>query len=292
MSKKVGIIVGVVAVVALVIFVISFSILRKKTYRLLKVYEFTGEGSVTRDKKGNLTPYNNMVLKSGDKVKLVQGDMCLQADEDKFIYLEDDTELTLVASGNSENSKTTIDLQKGAITNDIKNKLSNDSSYDINTPNSTMMVRGTIYRVYVYKIGDVTYTRVSVFEGKVTTRLVYKDGTVSDKEVEVEKGKEVIIYEDGNTTDYVSDPTDIDFSTIPAEVIDVVTEARDAGRDVALMESDVVTVTFMYNGKVFGTQTVSKGDKAVRPSLAPAASGDWKWDFNKTIDEDTTIEWK
>ena len=128
MSKKVGIIVGVVAVVALVIFVISFSILRKKTYRLLKVYEFTGEGSVTRDKKGDLTPYNNMVLKSGDKVKLVQGDMCLQADEDKFIYLEDDTELTLVATGNSENSKTTINLQKGAITKDIKNKLSNDSS--------------------------------------------------------------------------------------------------------------------------------------------------------------------
>ena len=49
---------------------------------------------------------------------------------------------------------------------------------------------------------------------------------------------------------------------------------------------------FMYNGKVFGTQTVKKGDKAIEPSLAPAASGSWQFDFSKPIEENTTIEWE
>jgi hypothetical protein len=214
------------------------------------------------------------------------------ADEDKFIYLDEGTEIDLVAKGNSKNSKTSIELKSGGITNDIRNKLSNDSSYDINTPNSTMSVRGTMYYVYYYIVDGVRYTRVVVFEGKVATRLRYKDGTVSDEEVYVEKGKEVLIYEDGKTTDYVSDPTDIDFSTIPPTVIEVVQDAKDDGRDVALGLGNKVIVTFMYNGSVFGTQVIDKGDKATKPTLSPAASGSWQWDFDKEIEEDTTIEWK
>lgn len=293
MNKKRGIIIGIIAALVIILAVIGIRLLQKKSYRLLKVYEFYGDGSVTREKKGEITPYANMVLESGDEIRLDKGKMCLQADEDKYIYLEEDTELKLIAEGNSANSKTKIELRKGAITNDIQNKLSDESSYDINTPNATMSVRGTIFRVNVYKVGNVTYTKVSVFEGKVTTKLVYKDGTVSDKEVEVEKGKEVIIYEDGTTTDYLSDPTDIDFSAIPEDVINLVKDAKDAGRDVALMnEDEAVTVTFMYNGTVFGTQKIAKGDKATVPSLSPAATGGWDWDFDKTIDEDVTIEWK
>ena len=49
---------------------------------------------------------------------------------------------------------------------------------------------------------------------------------------------------------------------------------------------------FEYNGKVFGTQTVIKGEKVIKPKLKPAASGSWNWDFNKEITEDTVIEWK
>ena len=293
MSKKKGIVITVVAVIVIVLAVIGIRVLQKKSYRLLKVYEFYGDGSVTREKKGEITPYANMVLESGDEIKLKTGKMCLQADEDKYIHLEEDTELKLVATGNSENSKTSIELKQGAITNDIQNKLSDESSYDINTPNATMSVRGTIFRVNVYRIGNVTYTKVSVFEGKVTTRLVYTDGTVSDEEVEVEKGKEVIIFEDGTTTDYLSEPKDIDFAAIPDDVIDLVKGARDDGRDVALMdEENTVTVTFMYNGSVFGTQKVEKGGKVSMPSLAPAATGGWDWKFDRTVDEDTTIEWK
>ena len=57
-----------------------------------------------------------MVLESGDTVALVKGVMMLQADEDKFISLEEDTELVLNAAGSSTNSKTTIELKKGTTT--------------------------------------------------------------------------------------------------------------------------------------------------------------------------------
>lgn len=54
----------------------------------------------------------------------------------------------------SEKSKTVIELQSGAITNDIRNKLSEGSSCEVNTPNSTMSVRGTMFRVVVYEVKD------------------------------------------------------------------------------------------------------------------------------------------
>lgn len=54
-----------------------------------------------------------------------------------------------------------------------------------------------------------------------------------------------------------------------------------------------VTVTFMANGETFATQTFDKGGKASIPAGTPARSGynfnDWDWDFNTTVNENTTI---
>ena len=298
-KKKLFIILGAVVAVLAIAAVLFFVVFKEDSYRLLKVFEVEGEANVKREKTGDIEPYVNMVLESGDEISLDKGKMILQADEDKFMHLEEGTKLKLNATGNAQNSKTKIELLSGAVTNDIQNKLSKDSSYEINTPNSTMSVRGTIFRVYIYEIDGIKYTRVSVFDGKVTTRLVYKDGTISDKEVVVEKGKEVIIYEDDTTTDYVSDPTDIDYSTLPDSVLEfLITVIDDGGSIIPTKEeleallSKTATVTFEYSGKVFGTQTVKKGEKVIKPKLKPAASGSWNWDFNKEITEDTVIEWK
>ena len=290
-KKKLIIIIASLVAVLGIGAVVLFVVLKDKGYRLLKVYEVEGDASVTREGIGKIDPYNNMVLESGDVISLVTGKMCLKADDDKYIYLEEGTELVLNASGDSENSKTVIELRSGAITNDIQNKLSEDSVYDVHTPNSTMSVRGTMFRVAVYEINGVKYTKVTTFEGTVVTRLVYKDGTVAEEEVAIEKGKEVIIYEDGTTTDYVSEPRDIDFSEIPDSVLGIVRDAQNDGRDVALLEGDAV-VTFTYKGAVFATQYVQKGEKAVRPSLQPAETGDWKYDFDQPVTEDLTIEWE
>ncbi len=300
MNKKVVIIVSSVIAVVAVAAVAGFLIIGKNnSYRLLKIFEFEGTGSVERPEIGELEPYENMVLESGDTVSLKKGKMVVRADEDKFIYFEDDTSVILNAEGNKSSSRITIDLLNGAISNDIQNKLNDESYYEINTPNSTMSVRGTVFRVWMYEKDGVKYTKVSVFDGEVVTRLVYKDGTVSETEVSVQKGKEVIIYEDGDTTAYLTDPTEIDYEELPDDVIELLIDVIDDGRVLIPTQEELKallakskTVNFMYNGQVFATQTVTRGSTATVPALMPASSGSWDWDFSKPIEEDTDIEWK
>ena len=302
MSKKmIAIIAGIAAVVVAAVVVLVFVLNKGDSYRLLKLYEFSGSGAVTREGKGEITPYANMVLESGDKISLETGVLTIQADEDKYIHLDEHTEIELVASGTGDSSKTKIELLRGGVSNDIRNKLSANSSYEINTPNSTMSVRGTVFYTFIYEIDGVKYTRVCVFEGEVATKLVYKDGTVAEVSVPVGKGKEIIIYEDGTTTDYLyTEPKDIDYNTIPENVLrDLKDMIDNEGKTLSITSPEITRilegpyyVTFMYNGVEFGTQTVEKGDKATVPSLSPAATGGWEFDFNTAIERDTTIEWK
>ncbi|MBR4759418.1 MAG: FecR domain-containing protein [Lachnospiraceae bacterium] len=413
-SRKFLIIAGCSTAVLIAAIILVLVLRSKDAYRIVKIFEVDGTASVERVDTGSLDPYANMVLASGDRVCLDTGEMTLRADEDKYIYLEEQTELVLHATGNSEHSKTKIDLVRGAITNEIQNKLIGDSSYEINTPNSTMSVRGTIFYVRVYEVDGIKYTNVVVFDGNVSTRLVYKDGTMADKEVSVTKGSEVTIYEDSKHTDYVSDPAPIDFEALPESVLHVLQEMIHDGSDVSITEEEIIdilngldngnykadtantgddedgisedegsddstggdssegtdegsdedengdgsdstgggddnsttgqtgdngsgdntsnqstgdsqdgtgdntgngntdntdngntgdnnqtsdnsstfTVTFMYNGSVFGTQKVGKGKKATEPSLDPAQSGSWDFDFDTAINADTTINWK
>lgn len=287
-NKKRNIIIAVSILLVIIIAVVLVLILKKDdAYRIIKVYEYEGAGLVSRDSIGDIEPYNNMVLESGDKVTLNTGDMTLKLDDDKYIYVEENTKFVLEATGTSEDSKTRIELLEGAITNDIQNKLSDESSYEINTPNSTMAVRGTTYRVTTYYDEEgVCYTKLSVFDGEVTTRLIHPDGRVSEEEVSVAKGKEVIIYEDGKVTDYLGDVTDINYD----ELSDQVTRTLiDLGYDIT---SSKHTVTFMYNGTEFGTQTVKHGECAQMPTLVPSQTGKWDFDFDTPINQDTTIEWK
>ncbi|SEP91519.1 FecR family protein [Lachnospiraceae bacterium RM5] len=300
-GKKRILIAIIVAVAVVLAVVVVFFVFKKKKgeYRLLKVFEFDGEGSVEKKGKGKITPYNNMVLSSGDKVMLDTGKMTLLADDDKYIYFDQHTSIELVATGSKKNGKIKIELLKGGITNDIRNKLPVDSSYEVNTPNSTMSVRGTVFYVYIYEIDGVKYTRVCVFDGQVAVRLVYKDGTVDDEEVLVSKGKEVTIYEDEVTTNYLADPSDIDWDTLPDDVLvnlqTIITDGRDLSITLDELKAIIegpYEVTFMYDGKEFATQTVKKGEKVSVPKFCPAATGDWDYDFDEPIEQNTVIEWQ
>ncbi len=287
-NKKRNIIIAVSTLLVIAVVVVVVFVLKKEdAYRIIKIYEYDGVGVVSRDSIGDIEPYNNMVLESGDKVTLNTGEMTLKLDDDKYIYVEENTKFVLEATGTPENSKTRIELIEGAITNDIQKKLSDESSYEINTPNSTMAVRGTTYRVTTYYDADgVCYTKLSVFDGEVVTRLIYPDGSVSEEEVSVAKGKEIIIYEDGKVTDYLGDVTDINYDDLSDKVTKILV---DLGYDVVSTEH---TVTFMYNGTEFGTQTVKHGDCAQIPKLVPSQTGKWEFDFATPINQDTTIEWK
>ncbi len=218
-SKKIIVTIFVLLLVVCAAVLAMFFLKNKESYRIIKVYEYEGDGVVNRDSTGDIEPYANMVLESGDNVKLISGLMNLKLDDDKYVYVEEQTEFTLVATGTKENSKTSIELKSGAITNDIQKKLNGESSYEINTPNVTISVRGTNYRVNVYEDSKgATCSRISVFDGTVVTKLINADGTISDEEVTVDSGYEVIVFTDDNTTDYQGDVQEIDYSTLPQSV--------------------------------------------------------------------------
>ena len=301
-TVKKGPLIGAIAGVAVVILAVVVILLlnrKEAVYRIIKVFELDGKSTVTRQDIGDLDAYDNMVLESGDQVYVDTGSLTLKMDEDKYVYAEEKTRFQLEAAGTSENSKTRIRLEEGILTNEIQNKLSDESSYEVNTPNSTMSVRGTIYMVDVYEENGIRYTKVSVFEGAVAKKLIYADGSVSDQEKLVEKGKEVLIYDDNSGTDYVGEPSDIDYSALPQGVIAFLLEKANAGYDIGIPAEDLekylqgpFTVTFMYQNSVFGTQEVKKGAYAAEPSLMPAQSGAWDFDFSTPINKDTRIEWK
>lgn len=316
-KKKKALIVsaGICAIAAAAI-IILLLVNKKDSYRIIKVYEIEGEATVKRQGKGEIQVYNNMLLQSGDTISLKQGTMTLKLDDDKYVYVEENTEFELIASGSSANSKTKIDLKSGAITNEITNKLSDDSAYEINTPNSTMAVRGTIFRVEIYTDDDmVTYTKISVFDGKVDTWLVYQDGSVAESSVSVNRGRETIIYEDDKNTDYLGEPSEIDYSALPEQAIQTLIKICESGSDIGVTPNELkqylndngngngsaegdgeqngnCVVTFVYRGTVFGTQTVEYGECAEIPSLMPAKTGSWDFDFSTPITEDIDIEWK
>ncbi len=302
-NKKNIVIIIAVIVVILLAFVLLVLLGKKDSYRIVKIHEFEGVATVNRMDQGEIEPYANMLLESGDCVSLDSGNMTLKMDDDKYAYVEEKTEFYIRAEGSSENSKTRITVNKGAITNEIQNSLSSDASYEVNTPNSTMAVRGTVFRVCTYYDEDgVCYTKISVFEGEVVSRLVYPDGTISDQELSVPAGKEVIIYKDGKTTDYLTDVTDIDYAGLPEGVINLLHDileieietnsTEEVSEEETAEESTQCVVTFVYGGKTFATQQVAKGACATIPSLMPAVSGDWDFDFATPITEDISINWK
>lgn len=307
MSKKNGniVIIVVIGVIVVLAFLLIALLGKKDSYRIVKIYEYDGKATVTRQ-EDKLEPYNNMLLESGDGVYLDTGKMTLKMDEDKYAYVEEKTQFSIRAEGKNEDGKTTITINKGSITNEIQNKLSSDSTYEVNTPNATMAVRGTVFRVSTYyDENDVCYTKVSVFDGEVVSRLVYGDGTVSEEEVSISSGKEVVIYADNKTTDYLTEVTEIDYIDLPNAVIELIKHILGDKANIPIMEDTTQTegtvegekqemyvITFLYNGKTFATQQVKEGDCVTIPSLMPAAMGDWDFDFTTPITEDMSITWK
>ena len=80
----------IIAVIAAVVLAISGFILVKifgpKSYRVLKVYKVEGTSIIKHADGSEVTPYENMLLQSGDTVKNDEGTFIIKADEDKYLY--------------------------------------------------------------------------------------------------------------------------------------------------------------------------------------------------------------
>lgn len=212
---------GIMTVVLVMAFAFISGCSKEEVYRQIKVYEIDGSATVTREGTGEVEPYVNMMLQNKDKAETATASYVqLQLDGDKYIMMEPSTKIALEATGDSVDSKTKINLTQGAIVNKIEKALSEDSTYEVTTPNSTMAVRGTTFRVEVtVDAKGETYTTLAVCDGKVECRLIAPDGTISDEPVFVEEGQQVKIRGTSAISEYLGEKEVFDYEEFKEKVL-------------------------------------------------------------------------
>ena len=334
-SKKRGLliggIVGGLVIIAGVIFAILFFRKKPETFRVIKVLKAEGHCLITRGDISDLEAYEGMALQSGDSVH-VDGNssMVLMMDEDKIAYVEQNTDFNLLAEGSGKDSRTRIELTKGALTCEIQKDLDTGSTYEVNTPNSTMAVRGTSFRVEVTDVDTIkkvlecsavqpsmlfmaktlegsgvegmnTITRLTVTDGKVAVQLHDENGNKVGDEITFDVNTDVLIG--GNDVDscIIEEITGIDPSTFPAITIEFFIDIATGSGKMVITLDDLKKqgddnkgphmVTFMYGSTVFATQTVDYEMTATEPQLMPTPSGRWDVDFSLPVTTDTLVYW-
>lgn len=311
MNINLKIVIPVVAVVIVGIIAAVLLLGKEDGYRSIQVYQVNGEVTLERENIGKMDAYENLNLISGDAMEtFLESFSRLKLDADKYVLVEQDSKIAIYATGDEQNSKTDIRLDKGAITVEVENKLNEDSSFEVTTPNAVMAIRGTVFRITTdTDENGEPITRITIFEGVVAVQKKAEDGTLSE-ETKIESGKEAIIYKEKEEEVLVI-LDEVDETLLPKEVLEFLQEevVRDNheiiysdekiielldklenSKDNENSEETICTVTFMYDGTVFGTQEVKAGECVSEPKLNPAASGDWDYDFSKPITEDTIIE--
>ena len=232
-------IMGLLIVSALII---SFGMKKEESYRDIKVMSIKGTATVERASVGALDAYEDMKLESGDRLSVdSSSSLILSMDDNKYAMLEPGSSLTLEADGTRENSRTVIHLEAGAVMNYLSEKLSEKSSYEVTVPNSTMAVRGTVFRVaIVYDEDGDSYTTVQVFDGIVGSRLIFPDGRIDEEEVQITPGREVQIHGDTEISEYVGDKGhDIDYTTLNREALEFLLFCIDDGADLCIPREEV-----------------------------------------------------
>ncbi len=314
--KKKGLIFGIagaaVIIAGIVISVIAFNG-REDAYRIIKILACQGHAYISNEENSEMEGYEGMVLQSGDIVR-VNGNSTLNliVDEDKVCYVEENTQFTLLAEGTSESSKTTVKLDYGTMTWDVQNKLSNDSSFEIQTPNSTMAIRGTVPLISVVKDPNNAYpvrTKFTILEGEVDIKYFDSKG-IEIGNLKLSGGSQLEIGSNDEKTEIISQSNSIDmseFSKSTLEALEEILEERSEkemgfskadieGALETIKTADSYNVIFMDSNdreksNIFATQVVPNGSKLQKPKLQPTANGKWDIDFDLAVSDDLVVYW-
>ena len=173
-STKGKIIAGAVTL-ALIAGVVVLIILLNTGYRNICVADLTGTSRVTSMLSVS-EAFTGQNLVNGYNVEVFEkSSLTLALDSDKHVVASELTKFSVEAFGSEgKDSRTIIHLEKGTISNQIDNKLLPSESYVVESPNSSMSVRGTIFTVNVFFDNKgLCHTSVEVKEG--TVELAEKD---------------------------------------------------------------------------------------------------------------------
>ncbi len=244
-QKNTKVIIAVVAVVLVAVVALVFFLMNKEeAYRSIQVYKVEGNVDVDRPQVGVLEAYANMMLQTLDIVNVSDNsNLQVKLDEDKYILLEPNTKIRLEAAGNSTDSKTKIYLEQGAIVCNIENKLSANSTYEVSTPNSTMAVRGTTFRVEVtFDEEGNSYTVAAVYEGVVESHLVYPNGELSAEGVNITAGSQAEIKGTADDVEYIITGEDVTYEELEQITLDFLDVLLDKGTELSISKEELTSL--------------------------------------------------
>ena len=199
-NKRLWIILSILVLLACII-VVAYVLLRPH-YRSIKLDEYEGSVSLTRQEK-TVEPYKGIMLIPGDLIETMQGAFAtLFVDNDKHLGVKENTRLSINATGTDTNGKVAIDLEYGEALIEIENKLNAESSFEVTTPNAVLAVRGTTFNVYYSK--EENTSKIDVEEGTVAVNY----GTDFAEQLLLNAGDSVIITDDAIVDDSLEEIID------------------------------------------------------------------------------------
>ncbi len=206
-SKKGKIIIAAVCLAIIVLALVLFFVFGgEKGYRTISISDVFGSVMTENDGK-EYEAYENMRLTDG-YILTTDNDSYTRMilDDEKYVKLEEKSKASFEDLGTKKKKSTVIRLEQGVLTNEITVPLEKEEIYEVNTPNATLSVRGTFFRVEVREDenGDA-YTDVYTYGGTVACKRIMPDGTVVDEEVLVHEGYKACIKMDEVITVYVEE---------------------------------------------------------------------------------------
>lgn len=231
-------VVGAVAAVAI--------LLSGQGYRTVAVQEVNGTSIIKNEKQESSNAYEGMHLNSGDDVTVqAESDMTLLLDMDKYVYAEENTHFWLQAEGDREMSKTRIYLEEGSVLNRLNTKLAKGEEYEVDTPNSVMAVRGTVFRVTVFFDSDgIAWTKLEVYDGNVEVSLKTLEDEFNGVSEVFGPGESALIRASSDFSEFVLGEENevkrsIDYKAIPQATASKLIEFIDDG-DVLCIDKELL----------------------------------------------------
>jgi hypothetical protein len=214
-----------VAAVALVGVVVFMLIINSNKYRSISVADVNGTVNII-GQKNNGQAYKGQRLFDGDDVTVTEdSELTLCLNNDKYVYADENTHFKLEAASSKQGNKLKIVLDKGSELNVLTAKLGDGDTYQVDTPNSTMSVRGTRFRMTVYTGEDgYTYTLLEVESGVVFVQLKTLTGEYNGVEKEFYAGESALIRGGDDFSEFVlsDENTEVwmlDHASLPSEAV-------------------------------------------------------------------------
>lgn len=222
-------------------------------YRNISVEEVAGTVTATGEKKnGQLLVGEHLV--SGDFVSVeAQSSLTVCADKTKHLYADPETRFKLIDTSGKKGSTIKIQMEAGSTLHELTEKLGAGDVYEVETPNSTMSVRGTTFRVTVYRTAaNVYYTLTEVTNGSVVVKLKDDSGQYTGEEATIQPGESALMREEGNRSEFVRSRTGddsliLDYNNLPEDSVDrlieLITEPKELVRPHEHVEGEWVVDT-------------------------------------------------